>query len=83
MTMSSRDGTLPAGWAVRVTTDQMIAGEPMMVIYAVAVSSPSEAVSIVREVAKTTADEDAKAVGVLKAETLKAYGIAPGQAAML
>jgi hypothetical protein len=81
--MSGRDGTLPPGWAVRVTTEQLIGGQPMVMIFAAAFSSPLEAVEAVKQQHKATPDEKVEALTVLRGDTLTALGIAPGQVVVL
>jgi len=83
MVMSSRNGTLPAGWAVRVTTQQLIAGQPMVMLYAAAVSGPSEAEEAVKGRARSTPDEKIEAVAILAKSTLDRLGLAPGDVGML
>lgn len=50
MVMSSRDGTMPLGWYVRVTTTELVQGEPVTKLYLAGYSMPGEAEEAVKQV---------------------------------
>jgi len=83
MVMSSRDGTLPAGWAVRVTTEELIRGQPLVMLFAAAISGPSEAEEAVKRRDRSTPNETVKAVSTLSKTTLDRLGLTPGDVGML
>jgi hypothetical protein len=50
MAISSRDGTKPLGWYVRVTTTDFVQGEPVTKLYLAGYSMPGEAEEAVKQV---------------------------------
>ena len=72
------NGTKPAGWVVRVTTQQLVGGAPMTMLYAAAFFMPNEAEEAVRKRDRATPDEKVEAVDILSQTTLDRLGIGPG-----
>lgn len=79
MVTSDRDEAHPAGWSVRITTQQMSGGSPMQAIYIAGFSSPSDAVEAVRRRDGATPDEKVEALDPMPLSKLAGLGCKPGE----
>lgn len=77
--MSSRDGTMPEGWAISAPTGITIAGASERTLYAVRVSTPNEAQTIALSHLPQFSTDQIRVVGTLTKATLDKFGIKPGE----
>ena len=78
--MADRASRDQSGWVVRVTTPEPLSGDaPAPEIWDVAISDPNEAVQKVSERIRAI-DERVEAIEELSAETIRGFGLKPGQA---
>jgi hypothetical protein len=75
--MANLDESSPAGWAVAITTEQRVRGQPVLRLCAVAVSGQSEAEEAVRNRDNAAPNEKVTAVAPLAQSTLDKVGVAP------